>query len=127
MPPIKSKVSRDLSQFLCSRFLKPELLKANKNNYKFWPREIKIIGKLFTNYPNEEFWITLNVTFFLNSFAYFLTGDGKNELEKQWRLFCINKKIDSKQLDKETNLSILELSKDNNPQPKKTVVDWVDN
>lgn len=126
MAPIKSKVTRDLSMFLTNRFLKPEIIQKHKIDYKFWPREIKMIGKLFTQYPNEDFWITLNVTFFINSFAYFLTGDGANELEKQWRLFCVNKKIDShNNIDSKTNLPIIELN--NKPEVvKPNVLDWVD-
>lgn len=126
MAEIKSKVSRDLARFLINRFLKPEMIQKNKGNFTFWPREIKIIGQLFTKYPNEEFWITLNITFFLNSFAYFKTGDGENELEKQWRLFCVDKKINQFEVDKKANLPILELDRETVVEKKSGPVQWAD-
>lgn len=70
------------------------LVKDEQKKIKgFWPREVKIVNKLFEKYSDESFWITLDLGFKLNSIAFFLTEDGRNELEKYWRLF--NLKIDN--------------------------------
>lgn len=50
-----------------------------------WPREIKLINKIYLQYPKEEFWQNLNITFFIPSFAWFLTPNGKQFLGTEYR------------------------------------------
>ena len=128
MVAIKSKISRDLVRFLVDRFLKPEIISKSGGDYKFWSRETKILGKLFTKYPNEEFWIVLKLDFFLNSFAFFLSKEGSKQVEDKWRMFYLEKSQD-KNLDKKVNLDILELNNKSSSQEvnkKLDLINWID-
>lgn len=49
----------------------------------FWPREMKILNKLWEKYPDPKFWETFVLTFQLNSLAWLLTEDGQAQLYKQ--------------------------------------------
>jgi hypothetical protein len=91
---IESKVSRQFALFAIDKFIKPENI--DKTNFSFFARETKMIGQLYSKYPNEEFWKKMNLGFLLNSFAYFKTLQGNEELEKQWRLFQFSKELDKK-------------------------------
>lgn len=90
----KSKISRNLAIFLTEKFIKKSVLELNKGKYKFYAKETKILGECYLLYPNEEFWKNMNLGFQLNSFAFFKMQQGKDELEKQWRIFQFNKKLD---------------------------------
>ena len=128
MVAIKSKISRDLVRFLVDRFLKPEIISKSGGDYKFWSRETKILGKLLTKYPNEEFWIVLKLDFFLNSFAFFLSKEGSKHVEDKWRMFYLEKSQD-KNLDKKVNLDILELNNKSSGQEvnkKLDLINWID-
>lgn len=101
------RISRELSIFLIKRFIKDEKIKSFKGTD--WGKEIKIIGQCYLSYPNEIFWKNLNLGFLLNSFAFFKTPDGKNELEKHWRLYNFDQKIDglNKNVDKSDKLTMI--------------------
>lgn len=65
-----------------SRILKKSTKSIN------WPCEIKIINKLYENYPNLEFWRTFDTqsfNFALPSLAWFLTDKGKVYLAQEYR------------------------------------------
>lgn len=121
MQRVKSKVSRDFAWFAIKKFIKPE--NVDFKNFFFFAKETKILGDLYLKYPNEEFWKNLNLGYQLNSFAYFKTSDGDNELEKQWRLFILDKT-----LDKKPNLPVID-NKIITPTPEKksqSVFSWID-
>jgi hypothetical protein len=58
-----------------------------KKNGINWPCEIKIINKLVEKYPDIEFWrtFTVNFSFNLPSFAWFLTEKGNDYLAQEYR------------------------------------------
>jgi hypothetical protein len=95
-------------------------------------RELKLMKQLADSiYDDAGFWFALNLGFQLNSLAWF-RGDGKGELEKQWRLYERERKqklLDS--IDKAEKL-IQQVSNQEQLQeapaqpPKQTVFDWVD-
>jgi hypothetical protein len=60
-----------------------------------WKNQVQIVNRLFKKYPDKNFWLKLDLGFKLNNCAFFLTPNGKEELNKHWNLF--NLKVDSKQ------------------------------
>lgn len=120
---IKSKISRVLCVFLTEKFIKPEIIEINKKNHAFYSRETKILGSLYLQYPNEEFWRNLNIGFQINSFAYFKTVEGKADLENKWKNYIFDKSIDKK--PKNVIFEDIEISKEG---PKKLdMFSWADN
>lgn len=70
-------------QFLIRKYLKPEKLIFDHKDFKAYPKsELAIAKKLFQKY-NVEFWIRTELSFKLNSLAWFLTEKGKEFLEKE--------------------------------------------
>jgi hypothetical protein len=68
-----------------------------------WPKEMKMVKMLFEIFPNENFWNNLEINFKLNSLCWFLSDDGRNFLNKEYKKFNLElpevKKFD---LDKNT-------------------------
>ena len=52
-----------------------------------WPKEMKMVKSLFKIFPNENFWSTLQLNFKLNSLCWFLSDDGRNFLNKEYKKF----------------------------------------
>jgi hypothetical protein len=52
-----------------------------------WPREMKIVKTLFSIFPNDQFWETLDLGFKLNSLCWFLSDDGRVRLNKEYKKF----------------------------------------
>jgi hypothetical protein len=52
-----------------------------------WPREMKIVKTLFTIFPNELFWNSLELKFKLNSLCWLLSDDGRKFLNKEYKKF----------------------------------------
>lgn len=122
-----AKVTRTLALYLLNKFLKEDRLSELKG--ALWGKEIGLIGQIYLNYPCQEFWEKL-VLFNINSFAYFKTIDGKYEIEKQWRLFMLDKAIEKDKnkpkpeftIDIRANPPILEKNKSS----QEKMVDWID-
>ena len=121
---IKSNITRNLSIFLMDRFLKPEILEGKKKDYKFYAMETKLLGKSYLQYPNEEFWRNMNLGFQLNSFAFFVSKQGKDELEKQWRIFQLSKRLDSN--PKTPTFEENRVPEVSGIYKKQDVLDWID-
>lgn len=71
----------NINKYIVGKFVKPE--KIN------WAREIKISKKLVKSYPNEEFWRGFELTFKLNSLAWFISGDGEIKIRTDYNLFSL--------------------------------------
>lgn len=65
-----------------------KFLKDTKNI--IWPKEMKMVKSLFKIFPNEGFWNTLELNFKLNSLCWFLSDDGRNFLNKEYKKFNLN-------------------------------------
>jgi hypothetical protein len=52
-----------------------------------WPREMKIVKTLFTIFPNELFWNSLELKFKLNSLCWLLSDDGRKFLNIEYKKF----------------------------------------
>lgn len=52
-----------------------------------WPREMSIVKKLWSIFPDEGFWSQLNLSFKLNSLCWFLSDDGRNFLNIEYKKF----------------------------------------
>lgn len=91
-----SKITKEFAYFALNKFLKREILSSMPRGVsKLRFREMGILGRLYLLYPNEEFWKMMNLGYQLNSFAFFNSERGKDELKKQWLLFCLEKNLDS--------------------------------
>lgn len=55
-----------------------------------WPKEMKMIKRLFEIFPNENFWDTLELGFQLNSLCWFLSDDGRKFLNREYKKFNLN-------------------------------------
>jgi len=53
-----------------------------------WPKEMKIVKSLFRIFPNVTFWATLKLNFKLNSLCWFLSDQGRDFLNKEYKQFC---------------------------------------
>lgn len=74
-----------------------------KENIKIiWPKEIKMVKLLLNIFPNKDFWDNLEVGFKLNSICWFLSDDGRNFLNKEYKKFNFNLS-DKKQFEIENN------------------------
>lgn len=56
----------------------------------FWPKEMKMVKNLLKIFPNEDFWNNLELGFKLNSICWFLSDDGRNVLNKEYKKFNFN-------------------------------------
>jgi hypothetical protein len=65
-----------------------KLLKDNSNI--IWPKEMKIVKSLFTIFPDQVFWNSLNLGFKLNSLCWLLSDDGRKLLNKEYKKFKLN-------------------------------------
>lgn len=113
----KAKISRNLALFLFKSLLKEDR-KLQPNE---WGQEIKVLGSIYLQYPNEDFWKTLNLGFKLNTFIFFKSDEGKNEIEKKWRQYLFNKN-----LDKKPEIPIFDDIKSEPELKPKTILDWID-
>lgn len=52
-----------------------------------WPREMKIVKTLFTIFPNDLFWNSLELKFKLNSLCWLLSDDGRKFLNTEYKKF----------------------------------------
>lgn len=52
-----------------------------------WPKEMKILNTLLKIFPNESFWLNLEIGFKLNSLCWFLSDDGRKLLNKEYKKF----------------------------------------
>ena len=52
-----------------------------------WPREMKIVKTLFTIFPNDSFWSTIQMRFKLNSLCWFLSDDGRKFLNTEYKKY----------------------------------------
>jgi hypothetical protein len=71
-------------------------MKSNKNSFKKtfiskvlgkhtnWPREMKILNQLSSKYPDEAFWLGLELKFKIPSLAWFLVQNGEKFLKEEW-------------------------------------------
>lgn len=66
-----------IPQDVIEKMVKPQVLKDNEKNGKFWGREIKIVRTYFSKFPDMEFWKWFTLPFKLNSMAFLRTGKGK--------------------------------------------------
>ena len=59
-----------------------------KDNTKIiWPKELKMVNFLFKIFPNNDFWNSLKLNFKLNSLCWFLSTDGRNFLNQEYKKF----------------------------------------
>ena len=59
-----------------------------KDNTKIiWPKELKMVNFLFKIFPNNDFWNSLKLNFKLNSLCWFLSNDGRNFLNQEYKKF----------------------------------------
>jgi hypothetical protein len=65
-------------------FVKKFLKNVNSIN---WAREMSIVKKLWTIFPNQDFWHSLELSFKLNSLCWFLSDDGRSFLNKEYKKF----------------------------------------
>ena len=82
--PLPSKHSKD--QNLVKRLVIERCVKAG---HIVWPREMKVMAKLFDRCGDVTFWNSIDLKFELNSVAWFLTPDGKEFLKKQYSLYSL--------------------------------------
>jgi hypothetical protein len=52
-----------------------------------WPKEMKMVNTLFKIAPNDDFWMSLDLGFKLNSLCWFLSDDGRKLLNKEYKRF----------------------------------------
>lgn len=52
-----------------------------------WEKEIKVMRELYYQYPDIEFWKGFNLGFKLNSFYWFKSDKGKQQLELSYKEF----------------------------------------
>jgi hypothetical protein len=71
---------------IINRLIKTEILES-KPDGKFWAREVKILKSLYSFYPNNQFWESVNLSFKLNSLAWFRTPDGQKNIREQFFIF----------------------------------------
>lgn len=89
---LKSDKGRfELRRFLVEKFIKISLLKNYDQETKnsVWQNNITIASRLLKKYNEEEFWKSFNLSFKLNSLAFFLTEKGNEILSKgysEWKL-----------------------------------------
>jgi hypothetical protein len=65
-----------------------KFIKDNTNI--IWPKELKIVNSLFKIFPDERFWISLELNFKLNSLCWFLSDDGRKFLNKEYKKLNLN-------------------------------------
>lgn len=98
-------------QLLIEKFCKAESIK--------WPNEMRNIGTLLKSEP-IEFWSFLVLGFKLNSLAWFLSKDGKKEVEKNKKTFLALQIKKSPEL--KTNNEYVRVT-----EPKKSLADRLKN
>lgn len=76
--PIPSAIRKQIIE----RLVKPDMLTV-----KTWPREIRLINQLTLQYPDPEFWLKHDLSFMLNSLAYFKSADGGAVLKTNYSVF----------------------------------------
>ena len=55
-----------------------------------WPREMKMMNQLSSKYPDEPFWMGLEVKFKIPSLAWFITPNGDKFLKEEWAKYKFN-------------------------------------
>lgn len=68
------------------RFLKPEVAK----DHKVYGREMKLITELTALYPDPDFWMKAELTFKLNSLAWFKSPEGAAALKSLYQVFHLH-------------------------------------
>ena len=96
-------MSNAQSMNLNKREFVKNLLKKDANI--IWPREMKIVKSLFTIFPEEVFWKSLDLGFKLNSLCWLLSNDGRNLLNKEYKKFKLNLPKQKKYEIKENNIA----------------------
>lgn len=125
----KSKITKNFITFLISSFYKDEV-KKDLTDWYIYKKEAKLMGDIYLKYPVEEFWLMWKPKFKINSFAFFKTPDGKNEIEKTWRYYKMEKKYIINESDSQ-KFVIDNLEKNDNNQVdskpvKQDVFEWAD-
>ena len=72
-----------------SNLIKKELIGrvVKDKNSIIWPKEMSILNKLFSIFPNELFWRSLKLSFKVNSCCWFLSDDGRKFLNCEYKKF----------------------------------------
>lgn len=91
------------ARFIVSKFCKLEGLN--------WGREVKISKQLLQKYPEISFWETLDLSFKLNSLAWFVNGEGEALLKKKYTISNLDLPESPKYEMEIKNPTILELPK----------------
>jgi hypothetical protein len=90
-----------------------------------WGREVKLLKELGDNkYDDAEFWLTLYPGYTLHSFAFFKTERGMMELEKWWREYKQQKRLDS--IPKTNNMGLADSISVPPQPPAESPVVWAD-
>jgi len=97
--PVKTVNSTSLNK---KDFVK-KLLKDN--SHIIWPREMKIVKSLFTIFPDEIFWNSLDLGFKLNSLCWLLSDDGRKLLNKEYKKFKLNLPVKKEYEIRENNIA----------------------
>ena len=61
-----------------------------EGNTIIWPKEMKMVNRLFKIFPNENFWSTLRLNFKLNSLCWFFSDAGREFLNKENKKFNLD-------------------------------------
>lgn len=93
-------------------FNKKEFIKKFLKNNKdiIWPKEMKMVKSLLNIFPNEEFWLNLETGFKLNSLCWFLSDDGRDFLNKEYKKFNLELP-ETKKFEIENNNLVFETKK----------------
>jgi hypothetical protein len=99
----KKSVSNAQNTNLNKRDFVKSLLKQDANI--IWPREMKIVKTLFTIFPDEVFWNSLNLGFKLNSLCWLLSDDGRKLLNTEYKKFKLSLPEQKNYKIKENNIA----------------------
>ena len=77
-PENKRVASKAQLVFIVKKFLKPEKTDIN------WPNEVRIAKELFAKFPRFEFWEWYELSFYLNSLAFFKKKTNMLSLEEAY-------------------------------------------
>lgn len=61
-----------------------------EGNTIIWPKEMKMVNRLFKIFPDENFWSTLRLNFKLNSLCWFFSDAGREFLNKEYKKFNLD-------------------------------------
>jgi len=99
----KKSVSNAQNTNLNKKEFVKNLLKQDANI--IWPREMKIVKTLFTIFPDEVFWNSLNLGFKLNSLCWLLSDDGRKLLNTEYKKFKLSLPEQKNYKIKENNIA----------------------